>query len=170
MAQSQYASPTDIQVSSLTPAAAARFGTAAINASLQAASSIADSYIVSQFDLPLQVFDSSAVPPKDQGWDMSLTLGVCNIAAYLLYTQFGFNPGAPADQLIEERYKRAISWLEQIRDKLIFPQWIDANGTAEMTPDQSGDYVISDPIIGFTPRGATHIAGDLSNPFGPFDE
>src|SRR5678810_1386593 len=114
MAQSQYAELADIKLLAITSQAADRFGTPAINAALQAASSEADSYIASQFTLPLIT--------SPQGWDMSLTIAVCNIAAYRLYSQFGFNPNAPADQLIVNRYKDAIAWLGQIRDEKIFPQ------------------------------------------------
>lgn len=142
--QSQYAQASDLSSLALTPAAAQRFGVIAMNAQLQAASSIADSYIVSQFTLPLQV--------DPQGWDMSLTMAVCNIAAYLLYVQYGFNPSAPADQFIADRYKSAILWLEQIRDKVIFPQWIDS-GTTATGNDEGGPFVLSDPPVGFTNRG-----------------
>jgi phage gp36-like protein len=144
LTQPQYAQESDLTSLALTPAAAARFGSIAINAQLQAASSLVDSYIASQFTLPLQV--------SPQGWDMSLTRSVCIIAAYLLYVQYGFNPSAPADQFIFERYKSEILWLEQIRDKEIFPQWIDS-GTTPLGQDEGGAWVVSDPPVGFTGRG-----------------
>lgn len=84
---------------------------------------------------------------------MSLTMNVCWIAAWLLYNQFGFNPGAPVDDLITKRYESSIRWLEQIRDKLIFPQWTDA-APAGLEPEQ-GPYVVSDSPVGFTLRGIT---------------
>ncbi len=143
-AQSQYAQASDLTSLALTPAAAARFSASAINAQLQAASSLVDSYIVSQFTLPLQT--------DPQGWDMSLTRSVCIIAAYLLYVQYGFNPSASADQLIVERYKSELEWLTQIRDKKIFPQWVDSGSTA-VGSDEGGPFVISDEPVGFTGRG-----------------
>jgi phage gp36-like protein len=165
---SQYAQPSDLITVGITDATAARFGTASINAQLQAASAIADSYIVSQFELPLQIANPSAVPPLAQGWDMSLTLAVCQIAKYFLYSQFGFNPsGSPADTQIREGYERALKWLEQIRDKELFPQWIDA--TQEPTPEQAGPYVTSDTPVGFTEQGATPLPpGNQTNPFWPW--
>lgn len=145
MAQSQYATTSDLQTLAITAAAGTRFGDTAMTAALQAASSIADSYIASQFTLPLIT--------SPQGWDMSLTLAVCNIAAKLLYAQFGFNPGAPGDQLVEKRYQDALDWLAQIRDKLIFPAWTDSSVNTGV--DEAGDWVISDTPVGFTSRGVT---------------
>lgn len=123
----------------LTPAAAARFGDPAIDAQLKAASSVADSYIVSQFTLPLL------------SWDMSLTIAVCSIAAYFLYVQFGFNPNNPADKTIEDRYKYYVGWLNQIRDNEIFPQWADSG--VDPAVEQAGPYIESDTPAGFTDRG-----------------
>ncbi len=146
MAQSQYGSETQLISLSITQAAAARFGSTAMDAALQAASSIADSYINSVFVLPLQA--------SPQGWDMSLTLAVCNIAAYLLYCQFGFNPNAPADKLIQQRYDQALSWLKSISEETVTPNWIDSSG-ADPQSQAAGAFVISDTPVGFTSRGVT---------------
>lgn len=143
MTQSQYAQISDLTSLSITSADGVRFGNPAMNAALQAASSLADSYLVSQFELPL------ATSP--QGWDMSLTLNVCNIAAWLLFNQYGFAPMSPGDELIGKRYEAAIDWLKQIRDKLIFPVWTDSGSNGPT--DEAGTFFISDPPIGFTSRG-----------------
>lgn len=156
MAQSQYGQISDLQTLSITAAAGARFGNTAMTAALQAASSLADSYLVSQFTLPL------AASP--QGWDMSLTLHVCNVAAYLLYNQFGYNPGAPADAMVVTRYQSAIGWFEQVRDKKIFPQFVDSSGSSDGTPNE-GAFIISDDPVGFTSRG---ISGACSTSFDPW--
>lgn len=147
LAQSQYAQSSDLATLALTQANVARFGPAACTAALQAASSLCDSYIVSQFTLPLQV--------SPQGWDMSLTQAVCSIAAYMLFNQYGFNPAAPADDLIVRRYNDALAWLKQIKDKEIFPQWVDSSGGSLPTSDEGGAWVQSDPPVGFTNRGLT---------------
>jgi phage gp36-like protein len=147
VSQSQYATAADIQKLAITPAAYARFEGASagcVVAALQAASSIADTYLPSQFTLPLQV--------SPQGWDMSLTMNVCWIAAWLLYNSFGFAPMAPGDDLVVKRYESALAWLGQIRDKEIFPQYVDAINGATTSPEQ-GPFVISDPPVGFTNRG-----------------
>lgn len=146
MAQSQYATTTQYQQLAITPAAYARFESIAPDCStsaLQAASSLLDSYLAGQFILPLQT--------NPQGWDMSLTLACCNVAAKLQYNQFGYNPGAPVDELIERRYDDAIKWAEQVRDKKIQPQFVDSSGT---TGDAGGDFITSDAPVGFTGRGA----------------
>lgn len=146
MSQSQYATTPQLQLLAITPAVFARFEAASpgcSTAALQAASSICDSYLVSQFTLPL------AISP--QGWDMSLTMNTCWIAAWLLYNQFGYNPAAPVDDLIVKRYEAAIDWLKQIRDKQIFPVWVDSS--ANTGTDEAGTFFVSDPPIGFTPRG-----------------
>ena len=150
MAQSQYAQISDLSTLAITAAVAARFGDTAMTAALQAASSIADSYIASQFVLPL------ALSP--QGWDMSLTLATVNIAAYLLYCQFGFNPAAPADKLIVERYERALAWLKLIADKTIFPQWVDSSPDA-VGADRANQFINSDPPVGFTGRSCDYLNG-----------
>lgn len=142
--QSQYATKTDITTLAITAASAVRFGESAIEAQLRAASSVADSYLASQFTLPLQT--------APQGWDMSLTRAVCDIAAYFLYCQFGFNPNAPQDALIKARYDMAIEWLTQIKNKQIFPQWVDS-GSAPVGSDEGGPFVISSPPVGFGDRG-----------------
>ena len=144
MAQSQYAQKSDLVTLSVSPAAAQRFGDAAIEGQLQAASALADSFIVSQFVLPLKT--------DPVGWDMSLTRAVCDIAAYYLYCQFGFNPNAPQDQLIKARYEMAIDWLSQIRDKKLFPHWEDNSGV-DPGDDEGGPFIISSPPVGFTDRG-----------------
>jgi phage gp36-like protein len=148
LAQAQYATWDDIQRLAITPAAAQRYGEPASTSMLQAASSLCDSYLASQFTLPLTV------------WDMNLTMNVCNIAAYMLACQFGFNPGAPADKLIETRYQNALMWLEQIRDEKIFPQYTDTQNQGGDSTIEAGPYVVSDPPVGFTDRG---VNDDICN-------
>lgn len=155
MSQSQYATTAQLQLLALTPAAYARFETASpgcSTAALQAASSIADSYLVSQFTLPLQT--------SPQGWDMSLTMNTCWIAAWLLYTTYGFAPMAPGDDLVVKRYDSAIRWLEQIRDKQIFPAWVDSSTNTGV--DEAGAFIQSDPPVGFTPRGINTNDGEYA--------
>jgi len=149
MSQSQYGQIADLESLSITVAAGTRFGSTAMTAALQAASSIADSYITSQFTLPLQA--------SPQGWDMSLTLHVSNIAAWLLYNQFGYSPMAPGDDLVVKRYQSALDWLAMIRDQKIHPQWVDSSGESVQT--EQGPFVISDPPVGFTTRGVTSDSG-----------
>lgn len=154
MSQSQYATEEQLISLSITQAAAARFGSTAMTAALQAASSIADSYINSVFVLPLVV--------SPQGWDMSLTLAVSNVAAYLLYNQFGFNPAAPADRLIVDRYQAAMTWFQAISDEKVTPNWTDSSGATPQS-QAAGPFVISDSPVGFTSRGVTNSDTDSTN-------
>lgn len=159
--QSQYATTTQIQQLAITPAAYTRFENASpgcVAAALQAASSLLDSFLAGQFVLPLQT--------SPQGWDMSLTLAACVIAAKMLYDQFGYNPAAPVDTLIQQRYVEMLGWAAKIRDKEIQPQWVDSSGTSPA--DAAGDFVISDAPVGFTGRGAPSSVLPAP-PYDPWD-
>ena len=155
MAQPQYAQIADLESLSITVAAGTRFGDAAMTACLQAASSIADTYLASQFTLPLQTTPTN-------GWDMGLTLHVSNIAAWLLYNQFGYSPMAPGDDLVVKRYQSALDWLALIRDQKIHPQYIDSSASGVAV--EQGPFIISDPPVGFTTRGVTS-SNDSADPW-----
>jgi len=149
MAQSQYATDTEAKLLAITPAAYARFEAVSpgcTTAALQAASSVADASLSSQFVLPLQV--------SPQGWDMGLKQAVCYIAAFNLYFQFGFNPASPDWQVMTERKKWADAFLDGIAKKTITPIYVDSSGTSP-DADRAGDFVISDDPVGFTNRGVT---------------
>lgn len=141
---SQYAQPEDLVRLALTPAAATRFGAEQQQAALLAASGIADSYIASTFDLPLQT------------WDYSLVIAVCNIAAKILYNQFGYNQNSPVDGLIQRRFQEALDWLQAVGRGKTSPQWVDASSSF----DAAGDYVVSDTPVGFTSRGGPTSSDD----------
>ncbi len=151
--QSQYAQISDISTLSLTPQAAARFGDAALTAQLQAASSTADSYLASQFTLPLQT--------DPQGWDMQLTRCVCAIAAFNLYRQFGLNPAAPDFGAIKSLHDTALEWLEQVRDEELTPQYVDSAGTPGNV-EGGGPFVITATTRGYSERGMNNV--------GPFSD
>ncbi len=144
MAQSQYAQISDITSLSLTPQAAARFGEAAITAALQASSSRADAYLVSQYTLPL------ATDP--QGWDMQLTRAVCNWAAFDLYRQYGLNPSAPDFGALKSLAEDATVFMEAIKEKKLTPLYVDS-GSVAPGADEGGNFVISSAPVGFTERG-----------------
>jgi phage gp36-like protein len=157
MAQSQYATDADIQKLAITPAAYQRFeaiSPGCVTAALQSASSKADDYLSSQFLLPLKT-----VP---QGWDMGLTETVCWLAAYSLYFKTGFNPSSPDWQVMTERRKEAMEWLDGIGKKTISPSYSDSSSLST-DADRAGDFVISDPPVGFTSRGATDTTLSFDN-------
>jgi phage gp36-like protein len=149
MVQPQYATAAQIQLLAITPAAYARFEAASpgcVTAALQAASSVADTSLSSQFILPLQT--------SPQGWDMALSRVVCFLAAFDLYFNFGFNPASPDWQVMTERKKWADEWLEGVGKKVVTPLYMDSSGM-DPTADRAGDFVISDAAVGFTSRGVT---------------
>lgn len=157
MAQPQYADTSELQSLAITAAAATRFGSTAMTAQLQAASSIADSYLSSQFILPLQT--------SPQGWDMLLKLIVCKIAAANLYRQFGFmGAQAPADEAILEGEKWAMGQLDAIGKKTLTPNWVDSSGQA-VDADHAGDFITSDEPVGFTERGTGVSMGSACWPW-----
>lgn len=121
MSQSQYATKADLLALSITPEFATQLPDAAINLHLQAASSKADLYLHSQFDLPLV------------SWDAGLTECVCNIAAYTLLCQYGFNPNAPENQVIRQRANDSMSLLNDISTQRVTPTYVgtgNATGSA----------------------------------------
>ena len=88
---------------------------------------------------------------------VALKLVVCEIAAKLLYDQFGYNPGAQIDALIQRRYDEAISWLVQVRDKVIEPQYADSAG--EDVGTIGVPRVHSSEVRGWTNRGGQTVRG-----------
>lgn len=116
-----------------------------MTAALKRASSIADTYLASQFTLPLIV--------SPQGWDMALTGAVCDIAAFLLYAQWGGgNVSAPEDHRKQLAYDAAVRWLAEIRDQETFPLYTDSSGDPTGS-DEAGPFIVSDLPVGFTTRG-----------------
>lgn len=141
---SQYATVEQLLANSLTVAAFSRFivdGYAAANAALQAASDEADTYMNEQLVLPLQT------------WGGKLVKVVCDIAAFNLYVQFGYNPNASGDKNYEARYDRAMDWLMAVSRKEIklvnSPAYIDSSAG---TP-QAGPYAVSNAPVGFGQTG-----------------
>lgn len=154
MSQPQYATDIEAKLLAITPAAYARFEAVSpgcTTAALQAASSVADTYLSSQFILPLQVSPT-------QGWDMALKMAVSYTAAFNLYFMFGFNPSSPDWQVMTERKKWADAWFDGIGKKTITPLYLDSSGSSSDT-DRAGDFVVTDQPVGFTDRGVNTGVG-----------
>ncbi len=119
MIQSKYAEPTDLIKFSLTPETAGLFtgqsGLDAMNAALTAASSEADAWLRSQQALPLT------------DWDDKLRQVVCDIAAFRLFSNYGFNPDAMQNENIIRRYNEAMKWLGLVADQKIITQYPDSD-------------------------------------------
>lgn len=131
--QSEYAEKADLISLSVTPEVATQWSDSAIKLQLQAASSLADVYLRSQFELPLIE------------WDMSLTKIVCDIAAAGLLEQYGYNPNAVADGIILKRREDAMKYLRMISEQNINPDFTDSStGSPE-----AGPFVLSNSQIGW---------------------
>lgn len=101
---SQYATVTDIANLGIAAAAIASFTTAQKDEALQAASSEADSYLSSRYELPLAT------------WPKVLRLHVANMAAYMLLSNRGFAPDG-SDQNIRDRHRDAVAWLQRVAER-----------------------------------------------------
>jgi len=98
-----YATRTDLHRVGLPAAALAGVSTVTQDAALEAASGLANAYIVrSGYDLPLST------------WPAGLTLHVCGIAAWVLLSTRGFDPSNPSDKAVRMRFDDAIKWLEKV--------------------------------------------------------
>lgn len=156
VAQSQYASTAQLASLSLTPQAAARYGDVAMNAALQAASSRADSYLASQFTLPLT------------SWDMQLTRVVCDMAAFDLARQYGLNPAAPDFNALKSLFDGSLAWLEQVRTHALTPQYEDSDGSPTNV-EEGGPFVITATSRGYSEREiSTNSPPTVSS--GPFSD
>lgn len=91
-----------------------------VDASLQAASDMADGYFRKRFTYPLQSIGS----------DVKRT--VAAIACFDLVSHRGFRPDSGTDDVIIKRYDDAMSWLLNVSKGLIEPDIVDATDTDEM--------------------------------------
>lgn len=156
VSQSQYATTAQLASLSLTAQAAARYGNASMNAALQAASSRADTYLTSQFTLPLT------------SWDMQLTRVVCDMAAFDLARQYGLNPAAPDFKAIQSLFDGSLAWLQQVRTQELTPQYEDS-GSAPGNVEEGGPFVITATTRGYSERGLNGCVPPTAGS-GPFSD
>lgn len=131
MSVKPYALPEDLLAYSVSKAQFDRLDQTAIVPCINAASDYCNSYLASQFNLPLIKF----------GQD--LTMNVCHIAAFFLMIKVGFNPNSPEDGLIKARYDYAVKWLQDISNDIIHPQYLDTPTNAQT------DFVVTSPSRGY---------------------
>jgi phage gp36-like protein len=122
-----YATMTDLTRLGIPSAALTGVATAAQEAALAAASSLADGYIGAQFVLPLTA------------WGDDLRAHVAAIAAWTVLKTRGFNPESNADATVRASYEDAIRWLERVAAGTVSPVVTDA------TPDEddAGPFVVA---------------------------
>lgn len=105
---SSYADITDLTRYGLPETALADLDPEAVQGTLDAASSTADSYFANRFPIPY----------PNPGTD--LVDAVCRIAAFNIMATRGYNPDGDAGQL-RLRYEDAIRWLEQVAAEKVTP-------------------------------------------------
>ena len=101
-----------------------------LQAALDSASTLADGYLASKFQLPL----------VSSGQD--LAEAVCKIAAYNLLGSRGYNPELGGDVVLRARYDDAIRWLEGVSAGKISPAITDSSGG----PAQVGGPFVLSPV------------------------
>lgn len=106
---SSYATITDLQRYGLPPEAIQGIADPTLQAELDAASTLADSYLRGRYALPLI------------SYDVELTMQVCYIAAYNIMAARGYNPEQGADTIYENRWKLAVAWLRSVQRQEIHP-------------------------------------------------
>ena len=111
----QYADLDDLGRLGLRKLASAGLSDADLLAALAAASELADSYLRSQYKLPLA------------SWGADVRRAVAMIAAWdILSAQRGFNPDSPGDQIWLARYEQAVAWFKDVAKGLVNPNVVDS--------------------------------------------
>lgn len=101
---SQYAGASEFGTWGLPPVATSDVPASVLNAHIEAASSLADSYIgMRGYDLPLTT------------WGLDVTQSVCRIAAWTLLVSYrGINPDDPAHEALSKAHDAAVAWLRDV--------------------------------------------------------
>lgn len=104
-----YATAQDFSQLGLPAKALAGVSAGDVDAMLESASRVVDSYIGSRYTLPLVTYDKS------------VTIAVCKIAAYELLSRRGFAAGAADAEQVEKRYQQALTWCRDVARGLALP-------------------------------------------------
>jgi phage gp36-like protein len=130
-----YATRTDLDALGYPSATLAGVSTTIQDDALDAASSLADGYLVRRFTLPLSA------------WGDDLRRAVVHIAAWDLLCRRGFSPNRDADDVVQVRHDQAMRWLRDVSAGRVEPQGVtDASPTVT---DTFGVVVTSRPRRGW---------------------
>ena len=135
MADPVYATVADLAALGLNAIALSSIPSGSQTEALSAASRVVDSYLRSQFTLPLVQ------------WGTDVTRATCLIAAYDLMTSRGFNPDAAADVNVRMRFEDATRWLEKCASGAVVPSVTDS------TPGATQGSVSAPVVVSGYPRG-----------------
>ncbi len=145
----QYASIADLD-SGINAVALAGVASLTKTDNLVQASSIIDSFLRSQFTLPL----------VQVGGDVKRAC--INIAVYFIMVGRGYNPDAGGDPGIRDRYLDSIAWLKLVALGTAIPDVTDSSPAAAEGRPGARPVVISSSQRGFSSRG------DPNGRSGPF--
>lgn len=123
-----YATSDDLERYGLPQSTVQTIDGADITAQLDAASSLADSYLRLHYKLPL----SSPYP-------IALVEAVCRIAAFNILSVRGYNPEGDAG-MIESRYQAAMKWLQDVGAGRAAPLMVTADQGG--TTNAGGPFVV----------------------------
>lgn len=137
---SSYAKPEDLDTYGI--AAVSGFGSVDRQAALDAASTLADSYLANRVTTPI------ATPSAD------LVQAVCAIASWRLLCRRGFNPEDPGGAAVRLQYEDAIHWLERVSKGSATPACVRAQagssglgGPVVVQPSVSGTDSSGAPVV-----------------------
>jgi phage gp36-like protein len=126
-----YATPAELYLYALPSAAIPDMTADEVQAQLDAASALVDSYIGSRFDLPL----SGTIP-------IDIVSVTCDLAAYALMKHRGFNPESGDAEQFETARKNAVSWLKDVQSGKATPTGVKDSSTPTVT-HQDAPFVVA---------------------------
>lgn len=141
-----YATIDDLVSLGLPEKALASIGVAKVDAALEAASRIVDSYIGSRYDLPLIT------------WDAAVTQATVQIAALTLMRNRGFSAGVSDSEQLQKGHDAALTWCRDVARGLATPS---ITGTTDATKPVPTD-PRSSPFVLQAPSGEATSAGPSS--------
>lgn len=125
-----YATESEFLSLGLPSEAVNTIGSSVIEAALEAASRMVDSYLSKRYPTPLTT------------WGQDVTRIVVDLSQYDLMCRRGFRPGSGADELVIKRRDDAIAWLDKAARKLVEP-----TGIEEPTPQVASPLVSSESKV-----------------------
>lgn len=123
---SSYATITQLTQFALPAEAVQNISNAQLQAELDAASTVADSYLRGRY------------PNGIASFDIDLSLNVCYLAAYSIMSARGYNPEAGADSIYRDRWMAATEWLKGVQRQSIHPN---------ITPNPTGTSLGTFPVV-----------------------
>lgn len=129
-----YATYADLVAQGLPEKALQAIGVPKVDAALEAASRVVDSYIGSRYDLPLVT------------WDASVTLATVKIAALNLLQGRGFAAGVQDAETLQRGHDQAITWCRDVARGLATPSVVETTDATKPPVDpQNAPFVRQAP-------------------------